>query len=366
MNRRLSVQTVVCAFLFTGACTVTTSNNGDGGSPEGGSPEASSSSGSSSGTASSSGSSSGTASSSGGSSGKASSSGGSSGMSSSSGGSSGTGSSSGSADGGAQDTGAGADAIADTGTPSEGGSTYNATEPNDDFAHANTINAGDTIKGAFSGSDDTDYFVITIPAGSEDGVFTVTVDKGTAYSASLDVYDSTQTRFDGSSATTTTSPFVSSYQLTAGSKYYLRLTSNGDGMYSMTTSFVPVPDMYERNDDFSQAKAAPIGTAFNVYIFAGHDTNMETDLDYFTLAVPANATKVGVSFTNNSTSQLPQSYSIDLYDPSKARVTGSSGTQQANISDMWSLPNTTGGTYYVRFTANSNSTVASSVTLTPQ
>jgi len=81
-----------------------------------------------------------------------------------------------------------------------------------------------------------------------------------------------------------------------------------------------------------------VGSAFNVYIFAGHDTNSGTDLDYFTLAVPANATKVGVSFTNNSTSQLPQSYSID----------------------------TTGGTYSVKFTANTNSTVASSLTLTPQ
>lgn len=249
---------------------------------------------------------------------------------------------------------------------SDGGSTYNATEPNDDFAHANTINVGDTVNGTFSGSDDADYLVITIPAGNDDGVLTVTINKGTAYSLTLDVYDSTQTRFDGNTATMTTSPFVSSYQLTAGSKYYLRLTSNGDGMYSLTTSFVPVPDTYERNDDFPQAKAAPVGTAFNVYIFAGHDTNMGTDLDYFTLAVPAGATKVGVSFTNNSTSQLPQSYSINLYDPSKASVTFSSGTSQSNINDMWSLPNTTGGTYYVRFTANTNSTVASSVTLTPQ
>jgi hypothetical protein len=331
MNHGLSLQILTGLFVLTGACTVENTTVGDSGAPDGGTQDT-----------------------------------GAQADAGTDGGSPDTGSQPDtSADAGTPDTGPHAEASMEAGTP-EGGSAHTTTEPNDDFPQANAIQVGDAVSGKFSGPDDVDFFVITIPAGNEDGVLTVTVDKGTGWAAVLDVYDSAKTRFGGSSADSTTSPFVSSYELTAGAKYYLKVSSNGDGVYSMTTSFVPVPDAYERNDDFPQAKAAPVGSAFNVYIFAGHDTNAGTDLDYFTLAVPANATKVGVSFTNNSTSQDPQAYVLDLYDPSKTRVVGSSGTAQANITDSWALPNTTGGTYFVKFTANANSTVASSVTLTPQ
>src|SRR5690606_20394699 len=124
----------------------------------------------------------------------------------------------------------------------------------------------------------------------------------------------------------------------------------------------PVPDTFERNDSFDTAKDAPIGEAFDLYMFAGIETNDGDDEDFFKAEVPSGMTKVRVQIENKSTSDAGQRHAVAIYGSNKAEIDlHYAAGQQVDVDHTFDLSGAT-GTIYLKFFDTRSSPVASRAT----
>ena len=112
------------------------------------------------------------------------------------------------------------------------------------------------------------------------------------------------------------------FHATAGKLYYVEVhngPSDPTVPYTLEPNFTPVPDTFERNDSFNTAKAAPVGQAFDLFLFAGEETNAGDDKDFFTIDAPAGKTKLRVQIENKSPADAKQTHGVRLYGSNKAQ-----------------------------------------------
>jgi hypothetical protein len=255
---------------------------------------------------------------------------------------------------------------------SASGRTTSEAENNDDFATAQPVEVGETIQVRWEKPEDQDYFSVTIPPGPADGYLEVTLEESDPNATPrLELYRGDRSRVQTASARdATTNPFSFRKNVTAGKQYFVSLgdaAGSRDAIipYSVTFTFVPVADLFERNDDFDVAKSITPGTPFDLVLFAGIDTNDADDADFFSLTVPPDKTKLHVEITNKSTSNEPQAHFVTLFSASKSRTgSASEPNSRADLSADFNIKS--GEKAYLKFYdgGRQGSATASRVTVT--
>lgn len=254
------------------------------------------------------------------------------------------------------------------------GSTTAATEVveavgNDDFDTAQEVPANSLLKANMTDGE-TDYFKVTIPDGTQDGVLSFTMHETSAdFTPKLAVHkgDKTEDYYDYA-ADSNTDPSHFSHHVTAGKTYFVLVSGGHSGVtvpYELTVKFTPVVDAFERNDSKDDAKDAPIGTPFDLVIFAGTDTNGGADVDFFKFDAPADKTKLRVKIENKTTGDEAMGYKFSLFDKDNNEGNYDYVSSGASYDDTVDLP-AGGGLTYVSFERSDGaerSATASKVTL---
>lgn len=258
-------------------------------------------------------------------------------------------------------------------TPSSSNSSNSLTEnePNNDFEKANSANVNFVIAGAINSteSDEKDFFNIAIPAGIQDGVLKFTLKESSAdFTPHFTLFNSAKTEIDNKYADDgTTSPFIWTQAVTAGKSYYLRLDNSPAVAtnYSLVGEFVPVPDAFEPNNTFEEAKVLDAGKTVDLYMFSGSDTlqGVNNDIDFFKVTVPSGKNKIKIGIENKSKVDQPQNFHATIFDSSKTELDNKYGSNdQANFSESFDVSES--GTYYLKFSNISNSVEASKLVVT--
>lgn len=258
-------------------------------------------------------------------------------------------------------------------TPSTSNSINNLTEnePNNDFAKANSANVNFVITGAIKSTEDDerDFFSIAIPAGVHDGILKFTLKESSAdFTPHFTLFNSARTELDNKYVDDgTTSPFIWAQAVTAGKSYYLRLDNPPAVLtnYSLVGEFVPVPDTFEPNNTFEEAKSLDAGKPVDLYMFSGFDTldGINNDVDFFKVTVPSGKNKVKVAIENKSKVDHPQNFHVTIFDNSKTDLDNKYGSNdQANFSESFNVSGS--GTYYLKLSNISNSVEASKLVVT--
>jgi hypothetical protein len=210
------------------------------------------------------------------------------------------------------------------------------------------------------------YFKVTVPGDKLDGMLKVTItENSNDWTPGVTYYTESKSEMDRFyAADTTTTPFKASMAVTAGKSYYLKLTAPPDATnVTFKVEFVPVNDTTERNDDFATAAMLTSGTAQDLIMFAGDQTNEGRDMDYFKVDVPAGKTKVTVKIENKSTAALPQGFTVTLFAPDKSEIDrASTDNDQADLTHSFDV--TASGTHYLKVDGAANSDIASRLTVT--
>lgn len=240
---------------------------------------------------------------------------------------------------------------------------------NTDFDKAQAVSACSTITATLPGEGEGDrFFKVSIPAGVYDGRLKVTVEESsTDYIPSLRIFNAAKADRSGSSADDgTATPLVHEQDVSAGKDYYVKLNEpTGATPIKLRFEFVPTVDVYERNDTPDTARMLTSGQTVNVVHFAGIDTLDGDDVDYFKIDVPAGKTKITVKVANKSTAAEGQIWNVRVLDSARADVGGgSSANSQADLMDETTVE--AAGTYYLKLSGGTNSTVASQLTVTVQ
>ena len=240
-------------------------------------------------------------------------------------------------------------------TPNQPGAKVNESEPNDDFAAAQKIGVNDLVSAALE-SDEAkdDYFVITVPAGKQDGMLDVAVDETDEKAmVEVEIFDANRkTVAKKNSGQGTTKTTTATVEATAGATYYVKVAkwyttidAGKSVAYSLTPKFTVVADPQEPNNDFPEASTLALDSDVKFAVFAGVDTNSGEDKDYFKVELPAGKTQLNVKITNASTSQSKQGLRIELFDSMKKELDSATGQQQQNIDKTFDT--LTPGTYYL-------------------
>lgn len=213
-----------------------------------------------------------------------------------------------------------------------------------------------------SNADTTDnqYYMVTIPAGKQDGVLKLTLTQANAqWQPQIITYSGTKSQLDQQNASSGVNPFIAQEPVTAGSTYYFQIpAANGQNTdYTCNVAFTPIPDPGERNDTIQTATPVTLGTAATFYIFAGFDTTGGNDVDYFTFTVPAGDSHLNLNIVDNSPNTAsglisgPQQLAYTLYDSTMTNVVSqaSAANSQANISTTSApIALTQAGVYYLK------------------
>lgn len=258
-------------------------------------------------------------------------------------------------------------------TPSTSNLINNLTEnePNNDFEKANSANVNFAMTGTIKSTetDERDFFSVAIPTGVQDGILKFTLKESSAdFTPHFTLFNSAKTEIDNKYADDgTTTPFIWTQAVTAGKSYYLRL-DNPPGVltnYSLVGEFVPVPDAFEPNNTFEEAKSLDAGKPADLYMFSGFDTleGINNDVDFFKVTVPSGKNKVKVAIENKSKVDSPQNFHVTIFDNSKTELDNRYGSNdQANFSESFSVSGS--GTYYLKLSNISNSVEASKLVVT--
>lgn len=236
---------------------------------------------------------------------------------------------------------------------------------NDAFESAQAVPPGGLVKAAIAGEEE-DFFSVTIPAGNHDGVLRLSLNETSPdWTPRIEIYQSDRTYIERVYANdATATPLVNERNVTAGKLYYVRVDNGSNGKtipYTLDFGFTAVADPSERNDTFETAKPAPVGQ-FDLFLFAGVDTNKGADIDFFTIDVP-NGKKVRVHIENKSTAEATQRHRVDVYDANKGYIARAYASgPQANLDTTFEIP--TAGKVYVKFDDTDNSPVPSKATIT--
>lgn len=194
---------------------------------------------------------------------------------------------------------------------------------NDSLDAAQAVPVGSKVNAKMTDAEE-DFFSFQLPDGAQDGVLRIAVDEAdSSFTPAIAIYTSGKTEVNGWYAPDgTTRPFAIDFHATAGKLYYVKVFNGRTEKtipYTLESSFTPVPDTFERNDSFDTAKDAPVGP-FDLYLFAGEETNNGDDIDFFKADVPAGMTKVRVQIENKSTADAPQLHAVGIHGSNKAEI----------------------------------------------
>ncbi|MBI5916687.1 MAG: PKD domain-containing protein [Bacteroidetes bacterium] len=224
------------------------------------------------------------------------------------------------------------------------------TEPNDNAAQANMLAVNGSQTGTLIGSDQYDWFLLSLPQG---GILALTLQKTGGGSGWMYLRDAEKTGFPEltniyiSSGDSPLEGWTLTYPLLAGN-YYVQLFKNTDAInYTVISSLTPpgFAEDAEPNDTFIQALDMPVNGSISgtfQYYGAGEGQDLE---DWYKLTVPQGGTlqlaihkKSGnngwLYFRDGEMAGLPKIYDIYL---------GWGDTPPEGIS--WSYP-VLAGTYY--------------------
>ena len=212
----------------------------------------------------------------------------------------------------------------------------------DTRAMATSVTSGTAVAGNIDPGSDEDYFSIAV---SRAGTLTASTTGTTDTIGHL--YGSTGTQLATNDNGGTGNNFDISYDVTAASTYYVRVTSSGTGtgMYSLTITFTP-----DHGNTRATATAVTSGTAV-----AGN-INPGSDQDYFSIAVSRAGTIRAT--TTGTTDTIGH-----LYDSTGTELTTDDDDGAGRNFDL-SHSVTAAGTYYVRVTSYSTRTGMYSLTVT--
>lgn len=239
---------------------------------------------------------------------------------------------------------------------------------NDSLDTAQAVPVGSKVSAKMTGEEE-DFFSFQLADGAHDGVLSFTLDEADPdFVPGIAVYTSGKTEYDTWYANDgTTRPFKVEFNATAGKLYYVKVF-NGHAEstvpYTLESSFTAVPDAFERNDSFDTAKPAPTGE-FDLYMFAGIDTNGGDDEDFFKIDMPTTGTpNLRIKVTNKSTAELPQIHGVTIHGTDKREIEGHyAAGEQADLDHTFDLTGITDTSVYIKFFNAQSSPVASKATI---
>ncbi|KPA11730.1 Peptidase domain protein [Candidatus Magnetomorum sp. HK-1] len=147
-------------------------------------------------------------------------------------------------------------------------------EPNNTIGESNFIEYDVIYPGSIEKSGDNDFYQIKI---NQPGRLTlkVTNPTGSPMKTRMDIYNpNADYTYVSEYASNSGDPVTLIQDFTYIGIYYIRvkdLNNNTDSKYSITASFVPVPDPYEPNSDIQTAKTISPGDIINAWIFPSQD-----------------------------------------------------------------------------------------------
>ncbi len=228
------------------------------------------------------------------------------------------------------------------------------SEPNDKRSEAGSVYAGDVLKGTISSASDVDCWKIT---PSESGSLTITLTGPSGYFYNLWLQDNNGDAL--AKATNLATSKTISYNVTAGTSYYIVVNKSSKSGFSDAKSYTvsigtinqaskPV-DETEPNDRRATADAIGFGTSKTGYM------NSSSDIDCWKLT-PDKSGKV----TINLSGPVGKDYDIWLQDVNGAALAKSRGT---TCDETITYNMTSGATYYVVVVSYSGFSVESPYTL---
>ena len=244
-------------------------------------------------------------------------------------------------------------------------------EPNSDFDKAFPVTTNAVITGSIGQIDVSDFFLVTIPEGTQDGFLKINLLETNQYfTPHIIIFNQDKTQLeDRYPADGTTSPFTWDIPVSPGKSFYLKLENYPDARtpYTLNLNFVPVPDTFEPNNKFETAKVLESGKTVDLYMFSGYENTElkkpDADEDFFKIEVPADKKFMKVNIENKSTSDAKQNFHVILFDPNKTQINDKYGdNDQANLSTLFAAA--VPGTYYLKFDNSYNSAVPSKLTVT--
>ncbi len=212
-------------------------------------------------------------------------------------------------------------------------------------------------------------YLITIPDGGQDGylkfVFKPLVNDPN-FKANLHFYNTKNIELENK-IFDKPNQIVWKVPVTPERKYYLKLDNNGSNTeYTSSINFINIPDKFEPNNNFVEAKTIDLGTTSDLYIFSGYGLNKvkDSDIDFFKFKV-IKKVKIKVNIQNRSNRDKAQNFTVTLFNSNQKEIGKKIG--KSDISDLNALFNVDNqGIYYLKIEATNNSAAPSLLTISSQ
>jgi hypothetical protein len=237
-----------------------------------------------------------------------------------------------------------------TGSPPVRTPVVTESEPNDSYSRANFAALGTAVSGSVSQVGDVDTYLVDIP---QTGQFTFGIAQSPSnYKVRVNLYNSSGNRLLSGQATQDGGLFQLTYDVMNPGLYYITVDSSDYGLfsaevYSLTTAFVPVNDIYELNNNYGDAILLNIESKIDAFIFPTGDQDW-----YKVTVVEPGELKVVVH--NPPPNITPQ---ITIYNMSREYVAGISGIM-AGMDVELIHPVTITGTYLIQINDRDNNNEA--------
>jgi hypothetical protein len=215
-----------------------------------------------------------------------------------------------------------------------------------DIDHPTPISIGAKIASTISDGSVADFFQFTTPQGPRD-IYQVSWKNGTTtLRPGLGIFDGNRHQIKGDwdcASGEALAHYECLFSADAGATYYLKVwgVSGTTGPYGVVVSPLKRYDAYEPNDDISQAKPIPVGTAVEANIMDGQDK------DFYVLKTGGSAGTLTATLENGSTTLLP---GLAVFDGNRHQIKGGwdCASQEALARQVCSFPADAGATYYVQ------------------
>ena len=183
-----------------------------------------------------------------------------------------------------------------------GGAVTREVEPNNDTNQANIIALGKAVEGEIDAAvDDDDFFRVTTPPAPRDLISIEIKNHSTTLAPVLWIFDQERRMTDwGKTAPEPGSSLQQTIAPAPNTTLYLQVSGLGHsaGAYTLLVRPQKAFDAYEPNDEISNARRIPLGTAVAAGIMDANDT------DYYSFVSPRTGT-VSIAIANRSATLIP-------------------------------------------------------------
>ena len=182
------------------------------------------------------------------------------------------------------------------------GAVTREVEPNNDTSQANIVALGKAVEGEIDAAvDDDDFFRVITPPAPRDLISIEIQNLSTSLAPELRIFDQERRMTDwGKVAPEPGSNLRQTIAPAPNTTLYLQVSGLGHsaGAYTLLVQPRKAFDAYEPNDDISNAKRIPLGTAVAAGIMDANDT------DYYSFVSPRTGT-VSIAIANRSATLIP-------------------------------------------------------------